>query len=224
MNNFHFIIGPIAAGKSTFMEYRLYNSMEATVNFFDHDKEKLMMQLYAPGEMKNMDKALKNAIEDCYNNKKDFMMQAHFTDEQLPEINKYFHSYGNKFNILAHFISVSDSGILKIRSERRDRLGGHHSELKSIDKTYEQSYRNFIKYLPKFVKATIWDNSKEYGIDTMEHQFVYERGMLSFQNSSLTDFAKKLLAEAQLSLTVALQLQREKQERLGNNYDKGMSM
>jgi predicted ABC-type ATPase len=217
MNNFYFIIGPIAAGKSTFMEYRLYNAMEATANFFDHDKEKLMMQLYAPGEKKNLANALKNAIDDCYKHKKDFMIQAHFTNEQLPEINRYFHSYGNKFNMVAHFISVSDPSILKERADRRDKLGGHHSELKSIDKTYEQSYRNFITYLPKFGKATVWDNSKEYGINSMEHQFIYEHGVLSFKNSSITDYANKLLSEAQLSLM-------EQRQKLTYKQNKGISL
>ncbi|MFM7428558.1 MAG: hypothetical protein ACKO1F_01525, partial [Flammeovirgaceae bacterium] len=63
---------------------------------------------------------------------------------------------------------------------------------------------------------TIWDNSEEYGINTMEQQFTYEQGSLTFKNGSITDYAKKLFDEAQLSLAVALQLEREKQEKLNN--------
>ena len=101
-NTFYFIAGPIAAGKSTFMENRLYNAMAADVNLFDHDREKLMVKLYAPEEEKiikniTIAKALKKAIENSLRNKKDFIIQAHFTTEQLPEINRYFHNYGNKF-------------------------------------------------------------------------------------------------------------------------------
>jgi predicted ABC-type ATPase len=197
-NTLYFIAGPIAAGKSTFMENRLYNSMLTDANFFDHDREKLMIKLYAPEEKNiikslTVEKALVNAFKDSLQNNKDFIMQVHFTTEQLPIINGYIHKYGNKFNLESHFITVNNVDILKTRAEIREHLGGHSSEIKSIEKTYKQSYKNFVTYLSKFKKATVWDNSLEYGINKMLPQFIYENGILAFESPSITPFAKSLL-------------------------------
>ena len=93
----------------------------------------------------------------------------------------------------AHFIIVNNSDIFKTRAAKRESIGGHSSETTSIEKTYQQAYRNFIAYLPKLRKATVWDNSEEYGISKMQPQFVYENGVLAYQNPSITAFAKSLL-------------------------------
>ena len=104
MNTFTFIVGPVAAGKTTFMENKLYNLNKKECNFFDHDKAKLMIQLYANDKSKfndiNLGIALKNAIHDSILNHKDFMMQIHFTTEQLSQINSYLHEYKNKFDFV----------------------------------------------------------------------------------------------------------------------------
>ena len=67
-NKFIFIVGAVAAGKTTFMEKKLYNSYKNQCNFFDHDQTKLMVQLYAQDKSKvndlNLANALKNAIND----------------------------------------------------------------------------------------------------------------------------------------------------------------
>jgi predicted ABC-type ATPase len=197
MNTFTFIVGPVAAGKTTFMENKLYNLNKKECNFFDHDKAKLMIQLYANDKSKfndiNLGIALKNAIYDSILNHKDFMMQIHFTTEQLSQINSYLHEYKNKFDFNAHFIAVSEVEILKERANKRELLGGHSSEGKSIDKSFKQSFKNFITYLPTFKKATIWDNTKEFGFNSMEPQLVFENGTLNFKNSRLTDYAQTLL-------------------------------
>jgi predicted ABC-type ATPase len=197
MNTFIFIVGPVAAGKTTFMENKLYNIDKNECNFFDHDKAKLMIQLYATDKSKfndiNLDIALKNAINDSINNSKDFMMQNHFISEQLIQINTYFQEYKNKFEFNAHFMAVSDVEILKERANKRELLGGHSSEGKSIDKSFNQSFKNFITYLPKFKKATIWDNTKEFGFNNMEQQLVFENGNLIFKNTNLTDYSEILL-------------------------------
>ena len=44
-NKFIFIVGAVAAGKSTFMENKLYNFNKNECNFFDHDKAKLMIMI-----------------------------------------------------------------------------------------------------------------------------------------------------------------------------------
>jgi|GEM_PF-2296739 len=199
---FYLIGGPIAAGKSTLMESKLYNTTNDPVNLFDHDREKLMVQLYAPDEKKmvkglTIGKALTNAIEDSIDHAKDFMLQVHFTTEQEPQINSYFHKYGNKFEMQAHFITVNNIAILKNRAEKREFLGGHSSESKSIDKTYEQSFKNFLKYIPKLEKATVWDNSEEFGFSRMQPQFVYVNGKLGYQNPDMTPFAHTLLLSAE---------------------------
>lgn len=197
MKIFTLIVGPVASGKTTFMENKLYNIDRNECNFFDHDKAKLMVHLYAADKGKvndlNLSLALKNAINDSIRNNKDFMMQAHFTNEQLGQINTYFHEYKNKFDFNAHFIAVSDVEILKDRANKRELLGGHSSEGKSIDKSFNQSFRNFITYLPKFKKATIWDNTKDFGFSTMQEQLVFENEGLTFKNPSLTNYAKTLL-------------------------------
>ena len=88
-----------------------------------------MIQLYADDKSKitdiNLGKALKNAINDSIENGKDFMMQIHFTNEQLSQINTYFHHYKNKFDFEAHYIAVNDLDILKDRANKRELLGGH---------------------------------------------------------------------------------------------------
>ena len=199
---FYLIGGPIAAGKSTLMESRLYNNTDDSINLFDHDREKLMVQLYAPDEKKmvkglTVGKALTNAIEDSINHAKDFMLQVHFTTEQEPQINHYFHKYGNRFGMQAHFITVNNIDILKRRAEKRELLGGHSSESKSIDKTYEQSFKNFLKYIPKLEKATVWDNSEEFGFSKMQPQFVFVDGKLDYKNPDMTPFAYTLLLLAE---------------------------
>lgn len=197
MNTFTFIVGPVAAGKTTFMENKLYNINKKECNFFDHDKVKLMIQLYAIDKSKfndiNLGNALKNAIIDSLHNHKDFMMQIHFISEQLSQINSYLHEYKNKFDFNAHFIAVSDVEILRERANKRELLGGHSSEGKSIEKSFNQSFKNFITYLPKFKKSTIWDNSKEFGFNSMEQQLVFENGNLIFKNPNLTDYSQILL-------------------------------
>lgn len=199
MNNLIFIVGPVASGKTTFMENKLYNIDKNECNFFDHDKGKLMIHLYAEDKSKindlNLDYALNNAINDSINNHKDFMMQIHFTNEQLPQINNYFHKYENKFVFHANFIAVDNLETLKDRANKRELLGGHSSQGKSIEKSFNQSFKNFITYLPKFTKATIWDNSKPFGFKDMEEQLVFEKGKLTFINPNLTEYSKHLLQE-----------------------------
>ena len=202
-NKFIFIVGAVAAGKTTFMEKKLYNNNKKECNFFDHDQTKLMIQLYADDKSKitdiNLGKALKNAINDSIENGKDFMMQIHFTNEQLSQINTYFHHYKNKFDFEAHYIAVNDLDILKDRANKRELLGGHSSEGKSIEKSFNQSFNNFIEYLPKLNKVTIWDNSKEFGFTDMEEQLIFEKSILVFENPNISDFAKKLLSKIKLS-------------------------
>ncbi|MGY0408634.1 MAG: hypothetical protein ACWIPJ_09840, partial [Polaribacter sp.] len=139
MNTFYFIAGPVAAGKTTFMDNKLYLNL-TKCNFFDHDKTKLMIQLYGDNKKTvnelELNKALINAIEDSLKSEKDFMMQVHFTNEQLPQINTFFHKYKNKFIFKAHFISVDNLETLKIRATKREKLGGHTSGIKSINKTF----------------------------------------------------------------------------------------
>ncbi|VDH03693.1 hypothetical protein [Bergeyella zoohelcum] len=81
-------------------------------------------------------------IKDSIENDKDFMMQIHFTNEQLSQINSYLHQYKNKFNFVAHFIAVNDLEILRNRSNKRELLGGHSSQGKSIEKCFKQSFKN----------------------------------------------------------------------------------
>ncbi|MFV0377643.1 MAG: hypothetical protein ACK5JD_10125 [Mangrovibacterium sp.] len=195
MNTFYFIAGPIAAGKTTLMDSKLYNFSDARINFFDHDKAKLMVQMYADGAKTNdisLSKALNNAISDSLANNKGFMIQSYFTNERLPQINDFLHKYKNKFLFEAHFISVDNIETLKERALKREKLGGHTSGLKSINKTYKQSFANFIKYLPQFNKTTFWDNSKEFGFNDMQPQFILEETKFSFVNAEITEFAKQL--------------------------------
>ncbi len=133
-----------------------------------------------------------NAINDCIENGKDFMMQIHFTNDQLSQINIYFHRYKNKFDFEAHYIAVGDLNILRDRANKRELLGGHSSEGKSIEKSFNQSFKNFSKYLPKFERATIWDNTKDFGFTSMEEQLVFENGKLIFENKNLTEYSKEL--------------------------------
>lgn len=199
MGKFTFIVGAVAAGKTTFMEKNLYNNSKDSCNFFDHDQPKLMIQLYAPDKKDvndlNLGQALNNAIKDSLENGKDFMMQIHFTTEQLPQINSYLHHYKNKFEFQAHFIAVDDLETLRDRANKRELLGGHSSQGKSIEKSFNQSFKNFIEYLPKFTEATIWDNSKEFGFLDMEEQLVFKNGSLTFKNSNITPFVRGLLAQ-----------------------------
>lgn len=85
--------------------------------------------------------------------------------------------------------------ILKERANKRVLLGGHLSEGKSIDKSFNQSFKNFIPYLPKFKKVTIWDNSKDFGFKSMVQQLIFENGKLTVENPNLTDYSKQLLKE-----------------------------
>lgn len=175
---------------------KIYNIDKNQCNFFDHDQAKLMIQLYGKEKSVvndlNLANALKNAINDSIENNKDFMMQIHFTNEQLSQINTYFHQYKNKFEFNAHYIAVSDVEILRERANKRELLGGHSSQGKSIEKSFNQSFRNFITYLPKFKKTTIWDNTKEFGFNSMEEQLVFENGKLIFKNDNLTPYSTKL--------------------------------
>ena len=200
-NIFYLVGGAIAAGKSTFMDSKLYNGTDKEINFFDHDKEKLMVQLYAPGEIfikgLTIAKALTNAINDSIKNSKDFMLQVHFSTEQLPQINTYFHKYGSIFQMEAHFIGVDELSTLKLRAERRESTGGHSSESKSIEKTYEQSFKNFAQYIPKLNKATVWDNSEDYGFHKIKPQFLFVKGKLDYQNPNMTNYSKDLLKQTE---------------------------
>ena len=128
----------------------IHNNNEKEWNFFDHDKSKLMIQLYADDKSKfndiNLEIALKNAIDDSLKNNKDFMMQIHFISDQLSLINKYFYEYKKYFEFNAHFIAISNVEILRERANKRELLGGHSSEGKSIEKSFNQSFKNFILY------------------------------------------------------------------------------
>lgn len=198
-NKFIFIVGAVAAGKTTFMEKKLYNGSQKHCNFFDHDQKKLMVHLYAPDKKDvndlSLGTALNNAIKDSIENNKDFMMQVHFTNEQLPQINSYLHQYKNKFEFEAHFIAVNDLEILRDRANKRELLGGHSSQGKSIEKSFKQSFQNFITYLPQFQKATIWDNSKEFGFVDIQEQLIYENGILTYKSPELTPYAANLLKQ-----------------------------
>lgn len=211
MGKFTFIVGAVAAGKTTFMEKNLYNNSKDSCNFFDHDQPKLMIQLYAPDKKDvndlNLGQALNNAIKDSLENEKDFMMQIHFTTEQLPQINSYLHHYKNKFEFQAHFIAVNDLEILRDRANKRQLLGGHSSQGKSIEKSFNQSFKNFIEYLPKFKKATFWDNSKEYGFTDMEPQMIFENRVLVYQNEKITNYA--LILRSQIKDLILDNFQKE---------------
>lgn len=197
MNKFIFIVGVIASGKTTFIEKQLYNQIENQFNFFDQGRKKLMIQMYTEDNSKVNDlylsNAFKNAVNDSLTNHKDFMMQIHFTNEQLSQINTYFEQYKSKFEFNAHFIGVSELSILKERAIKRGQLGGDYSEEKSIEKSFAQSLKNFIAYIPKFEKVTVWDNTKEYGFKDMEEQLIFERGKLIFENPNLTSYSNKIL-------------------------------
>lgn len=194
---FIFIAGPVAAGKTIFMERKLYNTAENQCNFFDHDQKKLMIQLYAKNKDKVNDlylsNALENAINDCLKNDKDFMMQIHFTNEQLSQINTYLHQYKNKFEFHAHFIAVSNFSILKERANKRELLGGHSSEGKLIEKSFHQSFKNFTTYLFEIGRVTIWDNTEDFGFNSMEEQLIFKNGELIFKNTNLTSYSSKML-------------------------------
>ena len=199
MITFTFIVGAVGAGKTTLMENKLYKINKNECNFFDPNKLKLMFQLYASDKSKindlNLNVALKNAINDSIRNNKDFMMQIHFTNGQLTQVNTYLHEYKNNLDFNAHFRAVSGVEILKARANKRVLLGGHLSEGKSIDKSFNQSFKNFIPYLPKFKKVTIWDNSKDFGFKSMVQQLIFENGKLTVENPNLTDYSKQLLKE-----------------------------
>lgn len=199
MNTFTFIVGPVAAGKTIFMENKLYYTNKNECNFFDHDQKKLMIQLYGADKNKvndlNLSIALNNAIDDSLNNYKDFMMQINFTNEQLDQINTYLEDYKHKFVFNAHFIAVCDTKILKQRANKRELLGGHSYEEKSIEKSFKQSFKNFTAYLPKFNSVSFWDNSKDFDFKNIEPQLVFENGNLTFQNLNITDYSKVLLRE-----------------------------
>ncbi len=197
MKTFTFIVGAVAAGKTTFMENRLYNLDKNECNFFDHDKAKLMIHLYAKDKSivndLNLGNAFKNAIDECVKTNKNFMMQIHFTNEQLSQINSYLHKYKNKFVFNAHFIGVDKLETLRDRANKRELLGGHSSQGKSIEKSFLQSFKNFAKYIPKFNKVTIWDNSKPFAFKDMEEQIIFENGNLVFENPNMSEFSKNLL-------------------------------
>lgn len=196
MKKFTFIVGPIAAGKTTLMD-KIYNIDPYPSNFFDPNKSKLMIQLYGEDlsviNDLSLAQAFSNAIKDSVENNKDFLMQIHFTTEQLNQINSYLNKYQNTFDFYVHFIGVDDLTILKERANRRELLGGHSSERRSITKSYEQSFKNFSTYLSKFKKTTIWDNTKEYGFNDMEEQLIFENGQLVFQNTKLSEYSMNLL-------------------------------
>jgi hypothetical protein len=65
----------------------------------------------------------------------------------------------------------------------------------NVDKSFNQSFKNFIPYLPKFKKVTIWDNSKDFGFKSMVQQLIFENGKLTVENPNLTDYSKQLLKE-----------------------------
>lgn len=70
--------------------------------------------------------------------------------------------------------------------------GGHSSQRESIEKSFKQSFNNFIKYLPKFEKAIIWDNTKDFGFTSIEEQLVFEIGKLKFKNTHSIEYSTKL--------------------------------
>ncbi len=95
----------------------------------------------------------------------------------------------SKIDFQAHYSAVSDLNILKKQANKRELLGGHSSERKSI----EQSLTNFIGYFPQFEKANIWDNPKEFKFNSVEERFVFENENLTFRNTHLTKYSNKLL-------------------------------
>lgn len=197
MNKFTFIVGPVAAGKSTFMEKKLYN---ATSFLFDHDKSDMMIGMYGSDPYCsvndfNLERAFTNAIKMAIELKRDFMMQIHFTNEQLGQINTLLHKYQNKFDFQAHYIGVIDIEILKDRAKIREKLGGHSSHGKSIEKSFNQSFKNFISFLPKLSNVTIWDNSEDLGFYKIEPQFSFKSGVLDYENENMTEFSKELLKQ-----------------------------
>lgn len=112
MRKFVFIVGAVACGKSIFIENKLFNTKENQINFFDPDKAKLMVQLYAQDkgvwDDLNIEKALSKAIEDSIKTNKDFAMQMCLTTEQLGQVNYYLFRYSTEFEFIAHFIGVSN--------------------------------------------------------------------------------------------------------------------
>lgn len=197
MISFIFVAGSIASGKSIFIQ-KLYNQSDC--NFYDLSKPKLMLQLYARPNDKSLSNALENAIAHSIEKQKDFIIEAHFSDEELNHIDQYFEKYRDHFDFRAHFLTVSNIEILKDRAKKMFLLGDHSWRIEQIEKSFNQSFKNFIEYLSKFEKATFWDNSKEFGFTNMEEQFVFENGKLTFENPNLTDYSKKLLNAIQTGL------------------------
>lgn len=194
MNKFIFIAGPEAGGKTILITSKLYDHNAS--NFFDHGQPKLMARLYAPERTELNDltlaAALKNAISQCIENDKDFLLQIHFINDQLSQINTYLHQYKSQFEFHAHFITVQDIAILKERANKRELLGGHSSGEKAIEKSFSQSFRNFIQYLPKLARATFWNNSKEFGFAEMQTQVVADHGTIVYENPNITAYASGL--------------------------------
>lgn len=197
MRKFIFIVGAIACGKSIFIENKLFNTKENLINYFDPDKAKLMVQLYAQDkgiwDDLNLAKAFNNSIEDSIQSNKDFAMQMSFTTDQLDQIDYYLCKYNTEFEFIAHFIGVSNVEILKQRAHKRKLLGGHSSDEKAIDKAFKESFNHFITYLPKFKVATIWDNTKDFGFHHMKKQLLFENGQLVFKDDNLTVYSKQML-------------------------------
>lgn len=73
MNKFIFIVGAVAAGKTTFMEKKIYNVDKNECNFFDQDQAKLMIQLYSKDKTAVNDLTLANALKKDIQKRKNFL-------------------------------------------------------------------------------------------------------------------------------------------------------
>lgn len=176
MIKFIFITGPVASGKSTFLENILYKEYKTEVNFFDDSRAKLMIGMYANDKIifnnQTLEQALENAIGDSVKNNKDFLLHCSFMDEQLVKINAYLDRFKNDFQFEAHFIGVNNIDVLIERAKRRELLGGRPFDERSINESFNQTDYNFFKHISKFRKITFWDNSREYGFWDLKPQLI----------------------------------------------------
>jgi len=169
------IAGPNGAGKSTFSK----DLSPANAFIFDPDKEKaLIVSKFTglPAESINFafEQRFQDLIETAIKNRRDFVIETNFRDNNLWDIANRFKANGYAVNMIYFLLASIHESIDRVTS--RINNGGHYVDEASIRYNYIEGLENLKYFADRFDKLEVVDASGS---------FLQLRSVLSIQQKQL---------------------------------------